>query len=272
MRSLAVLLQYEGTAFAGWQYQPGQRTVQGEVEAALEKIMDEPVKVLAAGRTDAGVHAAGQVISFRTGGTVPVDRLAYALNANLPGDVSALSASEVGPEFHATRSALGKVYVYALWTASTCSPFLRRYVSHLPAGLNVQAMQEAGSQLVGTHDFRAFQSSGSSARSWTRTVTSVAVEASGPLVTITVAANGFLYNMARIIAGTLMQVGTGRREVEGCFEPALTRGERGLLGPTAPAQGLWLARAEYPPPLGRILDPHGTMSGLSALTGHLAAY
>lgn len=272
MKALAVLLQYEGTHFAGWQYQPGQRTVQGEVESALGKIVGEPVKVWAAGRTDAGVHAAGQVISFRTAGTVPVERVPIALNTHLPGDLRALEARVTGPGFHATRSALGKTYTYALWTAPTCGPFLSRYVHHLPVELDLLAMQEAGRQLQGTHSFAAFCSVGSSVRSFRRTVKDVAVERAGSLAAITVTADGFLYHMVRIIAGTLMEVGMGRRPVEECFTPALQSGQRRLLGPTAPAHGLWLARVEYPPPIGTWHDPYSNLGGLSALTGRLALY
>lgn len=272
MSAMALLLQYDGTHFAGWQYQPGQRTVQGEVESALGKIAGEPVKVWAAGRTDAGVHAAGQVISFRTAGTVPVERVPIAVNTHLPGDLRALEAKVTGPGFHATRSALGKTYTYALWTAPTCGPFLSPYVHHLPVGLDLRAMQEAGRQLQGAHNFAAFCSVGSSARTFRRTIKEVAVERSGGLAAITVTADGFLYHMVRIIVGTLVEVGMGRRPVEGCFAPALHSGERRLLGPTAPAHGLWLVRVEYPPPVGVLQDPHSTLGGLSALTGHLALY
>ncbi|HAI21857.1 MAG TPA: tRNA pseudouridine(38-40) synthase TruA [Clostridiales bacterium UBA8153] len=272
MRALAVLLQYDGTHFAGWQYQLGQRTVQGEVEHALESITGEAVKVQAAGRTDAGVHAAGQVISFRTGGTVPVERVPVALNTHLPGDLRALAAQATGPDFHATRSALGKTYTYAWWTSPTCGPFLSRYVHHLPAELDLPAMQAAGRQLEGNHNFKAFSSVGSSARTFRRTVRAVAVERSGCLTAFTITADGFLYHMVRIIAGTLIEVGMGRRPVDGCFAPALHSGQRRLLGPTAPAHGLWLVQVEYPPPVGILQDPYSSLGGLSALTGRLALY
>jgi len=139
-------------------------------------------------------------------------------------------------------------------------------------GLDLRAMQEAGRQLQGAFNFAPFCSVGGSARTFRRTIKEVAVERSGGLAAITVTADGFLYHMVRIIVGTLVEVGMGRRPVEGCFAPALHSGERRLLGPTAPAHGLWLVRVEYPPPVGVLQDPHSTLGGLSALTGHLALY
>ncbi len=271
MRSLAVLVQYDGSGFSGWQRQPASRTVQADVEAALGIIMGEDVSVLAAGRTDAGVHALGQVVSFRTRGSVPTRRLPFALNANLPPDVRVLAAQAVPDDFHATRSALAKTYVYAVWNRPLAGPWLSRYALMDPVQLDVGRMRQAAQHLEGEHDFRAFCASGSTAKATVRTVLEARIDESKGLVTLGVTANGFLYNMVRIMAGTLLAVGKGALPVT-CIQDALRNGERETLGATAPPHGLWLVAVNYPEPVGQIKDPYRTANGMLSLTRCLTTY
>ena len=271
MRTFAVLVQYDGSEFSGWQRQPNARTVQATFETALSTIMGEDVTVLAAGRTDARVHALGQVVSFRTRGSVPVERLPFALNANLPQDVQALAAKEVPQEFHATRSAQDKTYVYAIWNRPLAGPWLSRYTLVDGIDLRVEKMRQAARLLEGRHDFRAFSAQGSAAKTTVRTVKEVCVRESSGLVTVSVTADGFLYNMVRIIAGTLLAVGK-EMLVASCITDAIRRGKRELLGATAPPHGLWLASVNYPQPVGRMLEPYNTVNGALSLTRCLATY
>jgi tRNA pseudouridine38-40 synthase len=245
--------------------------VQSELEAALVTLLGHEVRTTAAGRTDAGVHALGQVVSVDVDSRIPVERLPVALNALLPPDMGVLTAREVTGEFSAVHSALSKTYCYAIWTARGCGPFLRPYVYHVGAAPDVELMAGAGQVLIGQHDFRAFRASGSSAKTTVRHVSAFGVEQEGPLLILRVTANGFLYNMVRIIAGSLIAVGLGRLPA-GCLTQALVSGRRSDLGATAPATGLWLTRVEYPAPVGVLTDPAGTVGGLSALTRLLATY
>jgi tRNA pseudouridine38-40 synthase len=248
MRSLKLVLAYDGTAYRGWQVQPQASTVQAAVEAAWRQATGEAIRVVASGRTDAGVHALGQAASLRTGSPLPVATLRRALNANLPGDVRVLAVTEAAAGFHAVRDALRKTYRYVLQDGGVPDPFTRRYCWYLPRRLDERAMQRAADPLTGEHDFASFQGAGSPRVTTVRTVQEFSVarhatELAGQVV-IEITANGFLYNMVRNLVGTLVQVGQGRRDAD--WPNRILGGrDRRLAGPTAPPQGLFLVRVDY---------------------------
>lgn len=246
MRNLRLTLSYDGTDFHGWQRQPGLRTVQGELEAALGRLTGAPPVCNASGRTDAGVHALGQVVNFRTEAAHPASVVHKALNALLPRDVRVRDVAEVSPEFHATLDAVAKRYRYVLDNGRVADPFLLRYAWHVLDRLDAGSMHRAGRVLIGRHDFRSFETRGSPRASSIRTVVDLDVTRADDTVVLEVEADGFLYNMARAIAGTLVLVGAGRRP-ESWPGTALAARSRAEAGPTAPPQGLFLLRIRYEP-------------------------
>ena len=216
MRTIKLTLAYDGTAYAGWQVQArGRMTVQEVLERAILEVTGEQVRVMASGRTDAGVHALGQVASFRTESRLAGDVLLRALNSNLPHDVAVLEGLEVAEGFHATLHAVRKRYRYAIHNAAVRDVFRRHFAWHYPVPLDVEAMHRAGAALVGTHDFSSFESSGSERQTSTRTIFDLVVKRGAGeenrLVFAEVEGDGFLYNMVRAIVGTLVQVGRGNR-------------------------------------------------------------
>jgi len=242
MKNYRLVVGYDGTDFRGWQRQPRCRTVQGVLEEAVRKITQKKTVVHGAGRTDAGVHALGQVASFRGAFKLADADLFRALNAVLPADVRVFSLEEAGPEFHARRSARSKLYRYRIVHAPQASPLDRRYVLHWPYPLEVGAMREAARLFVRTADFTAFSSNRD--RSPVRTVTRSELRKSGPEIVYTIEAEGFLRYMVRTIVGTLLEVGRGRirpAQVEEIFGLK----DRSLAGPTAAAKGLTLVRVDY---------------------------
>lgn len=245
MRNLKVKIEYDGTNYHGFQRQTDDLpTIQQVLEEALALLLKHPVNITGAGRTDAGVHARGQVINFRTGCRIPVDRLVLAMNSLLPGDIAAVHAEEVDEGFHAQFSAKSKVYRYHIYNARVPSAFERLYSYHVPQRLDIARMTEAASFIVGEHDFTAFRAAGSKAKTSVRNVFRLDIEHKLPHVWLTVEANGFLYNMVRIIAGTLLYVGKGKlspEEVRGFVES----GHRDDAGPTVPPQGLCLMEVKY---------------------------
>lgn len=228
----------------GWQIQAGVRTVQETVEQGLETILGHPVRVIASGRTDAGVHAFGQVINFPTSTSIPVDGLIRGLNSVLPGDVAGVSAEDAPPEFHARYKATAKTYVYAMDLAPVRNPFLDRYALHVKGALDVTAMQEAARHVLGEYDFASFRAEGSRVKTTTRLVSVSEVIARGDRVYYWVQGSGFLRHMIRNIVGTLLQVGQGRLSPEDLPRILACR-DRSSAGPTAPPQGLYLVAVEY---------------------------
>jgi tRNA pseudouridine38-40 synthase len=237
-------IQYDGTAYVGWQRQATGTSIQGLIEAALEPIEGRPVTVHGAGRTDAGVHAVAQVASVALATGLDARALRRALNAVLPPDVRVTEVERAADDFHARFSAREKTYEYRIVSAPFVSPFEYRYAWHLPYPLDVSAMQEAGRALLGTHDFSAFQASGSEVRTTERTLTMLDVAFDEPHVCLVVSADGFLRHMVRAIVGTLVEVGTGRATAESVAE-ALASRDRARAGPTAPARGLFLISVAY---------------------------
>jgi tRNA pseudouridine38-40 synthase len=245
VRCFALTVCYDGTDFHGWQRQVGMRTVQGTIEEILARITNEAVVTEASGRTDAGVHALGQVVGFRSATRIEPHDLRRALNALLPDDVRVLEARIAPDDFHPTLDSLGKRYRYVIDNGPIGDPFRRRTCWHIRGGLDIGAMARAGRALVGTHDFRSFETDWPNRKTSVRTIQDLTVERSGSLVMIEVEADGFLYNMVRCIAGTLAQVGLGRR-LEGWVGNVLRAQARVEAGPTAPARGLVLLRVRYP--------------------------
>jgi tRNA pseudouridine38-40 synthase len=246
VRNLRFLLAYDGTDYAGWQVQPGRRTVQGVLETILSHILNRSHRVVGSGRTDAGVHARGQVASVVTDRPLPIDRLLPGLNALLPWDLRVLAVDEMPPGFHARRSALGKEYRYQIVQAPLLSPFLYRYAWHLRRPLDLEAMNEAAGHLVGFHDYSSFVSAGGQADHHHRRVTAARFDrASDDRIVLTVVADGFLYHMVRNLLGTLVEVGAGRRHPDD-LPVLLAARDRRLAGPTAPARGLFLQQVMYP--------------------------
>ncbi len=244
MRTLKLTLQYDGTDYVGWQRQPNGVSIQELVERAIEPIEGRPVTIVGAGRTDAGVHALGQVASVQLQSAIDAATLMRALNATLPEDVRVASAEEAAPDFNARFSAIGKVYAYRIWRGAFLPPFERRYVWHVPPPLDVERMREAARPLTGSHDFSAFRAAGSDAATSERTIRDLRVDAEDERMTLTIAGDGFLRYMVRAITGTLVEVGQGRRPVES-VAAALASRDRAQAGPTAPAKGLVLLKVDY---------------------------
>jgi tRNA pseudouridine38-40 synthase len=244
MRNIKLTLCYDGTDFHGWQRQPNLRTVQQVLEEALEPLSGRRTVATASSRTDAGVHALGQVVHFLTLAEHSPDTYVRALNALLPHDVRVLEAEERPQAFHATLDANSKRYRYVIDNGPIASPFQRRYAWHVRPPLDEEAMNQAGQFLAGRHNFRSFETDWPNRTSSVRTVMHLAVERSGAFVTLEVEADGFLYNMVRTIAGTLMKVGAGRN-TRAWVADVLAAENRVEAGPTAPPQGLFLVEVRY---------------------------
>lgn len=244
MRNIKLTLCYDGTEFHGWQRQPAIRTVQGVLEEAIAQLTGSHAVTTASGRTDAGVHAMGQVAHFLTSSRYPPSTFVRALNARLPRDVRVIEAAEVPQAFHATLDAKSKRYGYTIDNARIASPFQLRYTWHVPRPLDVAAMQRAGASLLGRHDFRSFETEWPNRTSSVRTIFDLTVARRGDAVTIEVEADGFLYNMVRSITGTLVLVGSGKRP-EPWVAEVLAAQARVEAGPTAPPQGLCLLFVKY---------------------------
>lgn len=244
MRCFKVTLEYDGTDYCGFQYQMGQRSIQAEVERAVEKLTGGFARVHGAGRTDSGVHALGQVVSFRAKTRIPIEQMAAALNSELPRDVSAAAAEEVGEEFHARFSAHSRSYIYVILNRDQRSAVFDRFTYQCPFMLNIAAMNAGAGKLVGVHDFRAWANETKEVHSTVREVSRCAFRKVNRFILFRVEANAFLHGMVRNIVGTLIEVGNGKRSVEEI--DAITQGkDRSQAGPSAPARGLCLLRVKY---------------------------
>ena len=244
MRTLKITLAYDGTRFVGWQRQAEGESIQGLLEDALARFEGGPVTAHGAGRTDAGVHALGQVASARVTFTHDPATLTRALNANLPEEIRVLAVEDAEEEFHARFSASGKTYRYRIRNAPVADPFDRAFAWHLPEPLALGEMNRAAALLVGTHDFSAFRSVGSDLSTTVRTVTRSEWHHSGGLLTYEIAGDGFLRHMVRAIVGTLVEVGRGWRQADET-SALLAGGQRANAGATAPPHGLFLASVDY---------------------------
>ncbi|WP_421382689.1 tRNA pseudouridine(38-40) synthase TruA [Bacillus salacetis] len=245
MQRIKCIVAYDGTPFAGYQVQPGKRTVQLEIEKALSDIhKGDEVKITASGRTDAGVHAKGQVFHFDTGLSIPAEKWPTVLNSKLPAEIVVTSAEIVSAEFHARFSAVKKEYRYSVYRSKTTDPFKRDFAVHYPFQLNIAEMKKAAGYLIGEHDFTSFCSAKTEVEDKVRTIYSIKIEADEEEITFSYTGNGFLYNMVRILSGTLLEVGRGKytaEEARGMLEAR----DRNAAGKTAAPQGLYLWKVFY---------------------------
>lgn len=244
MRNIALFLTYLGTAYHGWQVQKDLVTVGGTLEAAAEQVVGHRVHMTGCGRTDAGVHARVYVANFRTTSAIPCDRLPYALNTHLPPDIVVTQAREVSDGFNAIGSCVRKEYTYLIYNSRIRDPFYVNRAWFYPKHLDEKVMQAAGEQFVGTHDFAAVRSVGTDVKSTVRTVYDYRVRRQGQLLELRVCANGFLYNMARAMAGTVVYAAEGKFPPE-AIGRILAEGNRTAAGPTVPPGGLYLTHLWY---------------------------
>jgi len=245
MRNFRILLAYDGTRYQGWQRQGNtDNTIQARLEAVLSRLLEQEVEVNGSGRTDAGAHASGQVASFRAETELPPDVILRRLRQHLPDDIGAISLAEAAPRFHARLNAREKTYVYRVWNSESPNVFERRYLYAMPRPLDLARMREAAEYFLGEHDFMALCANRHMKKSAVRTIRAITIERLGEEIRFTVTGDGFLYNMVRILVGTLLEIGEGARE-PGCVPEILASRRRETAGETAPARGLCLTEVKY---------------------------
>jgi len=245
MRNIKLVIEYDGKEFNGWQKQPTKLNIQGEIEKAIKQITGEEVDLTASGRTDAGVHALGQVANFKTKSNIPIEKIPIALNSNLKKSIVIKSAEEVEERFHSRLNCKRKTYRYIINNSKYGTAVYRNLETHIPMKLDIQKMQEAVRFFEGEHDFKAFKASGTSNKSSVRTIYKAEViDAENERIYIELTGNGFLYNMVRIIAGTLVEVGLGKIEPNE-IKTIIDSQKRENAGKTLPPQGLYLIKVEY---------------------------
>ena len=244
MSNLRLDICYDGTRYRGWQRLPGKDdTIQGKLETTLSRLLEEEIEISGSGRTDAGVHARGQVANFHTETTKTCGEILEGLRRYLPEDVGIYSCKDVSPRFHARLNAKEKTYRYRIWNSHTPCVFERRYVAVMPEEMDVEAMRAAAAHLVGEHDFSAFCGNPKFKKSTVRYIRSIEITRQGEELVLEFTGNGFLHNMVRILTGTLVEVGRGERNADSI--PGLFGGKRADAGFLAPAQGLCLMEVYY---------------------------
>ena len=253
MRNIALRLSYDGSAYHGWQVQKNEISVAETLETALTKICGHPVKTVGCGRTDAGVHALRYCANFRTDCRIPIDRFPLAVNSRLPGDISVSDAVEAPEDFNAIGSCLKKEYIYRILNSAVPDPFLQKRACFYPQRLDLSLMQQAARAFEGTHDFKAVRSLGTETKTTVRTVYWCRAEKEGDLITISICADGFLYNMCRAMVGTMVYASYGKLTPEE-IPALLEKGDRRLTGPTMPPQGLYLNRVWYEGAVGEMME------------------
>ena len=245
MRNIKLIIEYDGKDFNGWQKQPNKLNIQGEIEKAIERITGEQVDLTASGRTDAGVHAIGQVANFKTNSNIPIEKIPVAINSNLKKSIIIKSAEEVDERFHSRLNCKKKTYRYIINNSKYGTAIYRNLETHIPMKLDIEKMKEAIKYFEGEHDFKAFKASGTSSKSSVRKIYKAEViDAGNERIYIELTGNGFLYNMVRIISGTLVDVGLGKIEPKEIKE-IIELGKRENAGKTLPPQGLYLVKVEY---------------------------
>ena len=244
MRNLRLDICYDGTKYRGWQRLTGvENTIQGKLEQTLSRLLGEQIEVSGSGRTDAGAHALGQVVSFHTESTLSCQEILEGLRRYLPEDIGIYSCQEVHPRFHARLNAKSKTYRYRIWNSDSPCVFDRKYLWQLPEELDLEAMRKAAAYFLGEHDFSAFCANKKMKKSTVRRIDAVIIEKKDEEIVLTFTGNGFLYNMVRILVGTLVEVGRGERNADSI--PNLFGGKREQAGLLAPAQGLCLMEVTY---------------------------
>ena len=245
MRNIKLTIEYDGKDFNGWQKQPSKLNIQGTIEQAIKTITGEDVDLQASGRTDAGVHALGQVANFKTNSNIPIEKMSIAINCNLKKSIRIVKAEEVEERFHSRLSCKRKIYRYIINNSEIPSAIYRNLETHIPYKLDIEKMKQAVKYFEGEHDFKAFKASGTSSKSSIRTIYKAEViKMPNNRIYIELTGNGFLYNMVRIIAGTLVDVGTGKIEPED-IEKIIESKDRTNAGKTLPPQGLYLVCVNY---------------------------
>ena len=244
MRNIKLTIEYDGKDFNGWQKQPNKLNIQGEIERAIYNITKEEVDLIGSGRTDAGVHAFGQIANFKTNSNISIEKMAIAINSQLKNSIVVKKAEEVDERFHSRYNAKRKTYRYVINNTEYGSAIYRNLEYHFPIKLNVENMKEAAKFFEGEHDFKAFKSSGTSGKNSVRTIYKAEVRTEGERILIELTGNGFLYNMVRIISGTLLDVGLGKIEPSE-IEDIINSKDRTRAGKTLPAHGLYLVKVNY---------------------------
>ena len=244
MRNIKIIIEYDGKDWGGWQKQPNKLNIQGEIERAIEEITGEKVQLIASGRTDAGVHALAQVANFKIEKDIPVEKIPYALNSKLKKSIRIISAEEVDEKFHSRYTCKRKTYKYIINNSLQGTAIYRNLQYHFPEKLDEEKMNEGIKYLIGEHDFKSFKASGTSSKSSVRIIYNANVKREGEIVTIELTGNGFLYNMVRIIAGTLVDVGIGKIKPED-VKTILEAKDRLKAGKTLPPTGLDLVDVKY---------------------------
>lgn len=253
MRNIALRLRYDGSRYHGWQVQKNEISVAQTLNEALEKVCGHPVKTVGCGRTDAGVHALSYCANFRTDSRIPAERLPLSVNSRLPADIAVERAMDAPEDFNAIGSCIKKEYIYKILNSTIRDPFLEKRVCFYPQRLDMELMRRAAAAFEGTHDFRAVRSLGTPTKTTVRTVHHCRAEKQGDIITVSVCADGFLYNMCRAIVGTLIYASYGKLLPED-IPALLEKGDRRLTGPTMPPQGLYLNRVWYDEPVGTMFD------------------
>ena len=244
MRNIKLTIEYDGKDFNGWQKQPTKLNIQGTIEQAIKQITGEDIELNASGRTDAGVHALGQVANFKTNSKIPIEKFAIAINSKLKRSIVIKRAEEVDERFHSRLSCKRKTYRYIINNSQEGTAIYRNLETHIPQKLDVEKMQKAVKYFEGEHDFKAFKASGTSSKSSVRTIYKANVYQENEKIFIELTGNGFLYNMVRIIAGTLVDVGLGKIEPEEIHK-IIQEGKRENAGKTLPPNGLYLVKVMY---------------------------
>ncbi len=244
VRNIKIKIAYDGTNYHGWQTQLNNPTVQETIEQAICIVMKQKVNLTGSGRTDSGVHALGQIANFTADTNIPEDKIKIALNANLPNDIRITESEDVSLEFNSRFDAHNKTYMYQIYNDRVWNPFYSRYSCFVPSSLDFEKMERAVRYLIGTHDFMGFMSSGSNVKTTVRTVYDARLVKEANLIRLCITGNGFLYNMVRIIAGTLIDIGKGIKNAE-CIDAAIRDKDRTILGHTADPQGLFLMNVSY---------------------------
>lgn len=244
MKNIKLVISYQGSAYCGWQIQPNGLTIQEVLETAIEEVTGEKIQIMGSGRTDSGVHAYGQVANFYTESRIPPERFALAINTRLPKDIRIIESEEVEKEFHSRFSAKGKAYIYKIYEGGIDSPFYFDRAFHVKNTLDWEKIQDAARYFHGEHDFKAFMASGSVVKNTVRTIEKIEFHRNNDLWEMTFKGNGFLYNMVRIMVGTLYEVGRSRRKPEEIKKLILGL-DRNKAGITAPAHGLYLNEVYY---------------------------
>lgn len=244
MQRIKLTLEYDGTNYHGFQRQKNAPTIQAEIEKGIAKLTRENITIISAGRTDTGVHALGQVIAFDTASNIPIDKWGVALNSVLPPDIKVISSELVPLDFHPRFDAKSKVYIYKIYRKEQGKTIYRNYALCMSEPLNLPAMQEACKLIEGTHNFKSFCASGSSVKNFERTVMRCNLTEDWPFINLEIEANGFLYNMVRIIMGTLLEIGQNNLNPE-IISDIIKAEDRSAAGPTAPPQGLYMVEVKY---------------------------